>query len=571
MPLWFGPQDRPLWGWLHAPEDGRIRGGVVLAPTMGIESVSAHHAFRRLGDRLAQAGFVALRFDYDGMGDSAGRTDDPGRAAAWLGSVRAAVDFVRALGADRVGVVGMRIGATLCAEAFGSGPALIDDLVLWDPCASGRNFLREQSVLWSVALGVRANDDGSIETPGLVYEKDTVAELSAMVIADRDGPLADGVLLLMRASRNGDRKMNARLDLPHVERVAITGQEDLVDVLPHEATVPEETIGTIVDWMVSRAGAPTSTLQADEVAREIAVVAMAPDGVPIEEKPVSLSAAGLFGITTSRRDAGAVTPKDRPTIFLFNAGEIGHVGPARLWVDLARRWAESGFRVIRFDLIGIGDSPVPPGQPPHVVYRADALDEILHVLQDVLPDDPSNAVLIGLCSGAYHAVEGAIAGKVRGLCAVNPILTFKPPEVSTKAPPELHVGLLDDRRQASGAIKGWARALPAHGRLGPFVEGLPGPAWWVINRIAVESPPARSFSKLVDAGVNVYVLAGDVEAHLLCRGEGRTIRRLTQRGGLQMEVIPDLEHSLFERYGRLRAVELLTDHLLHHYGTTSDR
>ncbi|HVB92661.1 MAG TPA: hypothetical protein VND70_11260 [Acidimicrobiales bacterium] len=580
--LWFGPEDRPLFGWLHVPEDGSARGGVVLCPTMGIEAVSAHLAFRLLADRLAESGLVALRFDYDGTGDSAGRHEDPERTAAWMASIRHAVQFMRGLGLGRLGVVGMRVGATLSAETFGSGPAVIDDLVLWDPCASGRAFLRGQSALWSVALGTKSHDDGAIETPGLVYDKETVADLSAVAIANQEGPLADRVLLLMRSSRKGDRRMNERLDMPNVLRLPIAGQEDLVDVLPHATIMPEATIATIADWLATVPAAdPMVEIESDTVGRNLAVVGTTTDGVSIDERPVVLGRRNLFGIMTTRHDADQrlVTlsadeasrdalgvPGALPTIFCFNAGEIDHVGPARLWVTLARRWAEAGFRVIRFDLVGVGDSPMRVDQVPHVVYSPEALDDILDVLHAASPDDPSNAILVGLCSGAYHAVEGAIAGHVRGLLVVNPILTFKPPEVSSKAPPELQSGTLDSRRQASGATKRWARALPAHDKLGPFVEGLPGPAWWIINRIAVESPPARTLSKVIDAGVNIFVIAGENETHLLKRGEGRTMRRLQRQPQFRMVMIPGLEHSLFEWHGRILASELLTEHLLNEYG-----
>jgi alpha-beta hydrolase superfamily lysophospholipase len=95
-----------------------------------MEAANAGQAFRSLADRLAEAGFVALRFDYDGTGDSAGRNNDPKRVEAWLGSVREAVALVRTFGLSRVSVIGMRMGATLGAEALGSISAPIDDLVL---------------------------------------------------------------------------------------------------------------------------------------------------------------------------------------------------------------------------------------------------------------------------------------------------------------------------------------------------------------------------------------------------------------------------------------------------------
>ncbi len=359
-PLWFGAEDRPLFGWLHVPENKLVRGGVLLNPPLGIEAVSAHAAYRRLADRLAEVGFAVLRFDYDGTGDSAGQTHDPGRVAAWLRSIREAEALMRGLGLGRLSVIGMRVGATLVAEAFGSGPPVLDDLVLWDPCASGRTFLREQGALWSFAFGARSNDDGSIETPGLVFDKDTVADLSSITIADSEGPLAKGVLLLMRANRKGDRRMNERLGLPHVEKQTILGQEEFVDVTPDAAILPVETIEIIVEWLTARAAeGPLVPVDPDVVGRDRAVVGSTPSGTPIEEHALSLGPLGLFGIMTSQRDdrdgvvqisadsffrESPAKPGEPPTLFFFNAGIIDHVGPSRLWVQLSRAWAASGFR-----------------------------------------------------------------------------------------------------------------------------------------------------------------------------------------------------------------------------------
>ncbi|MCU1487507.1 MAG: hypothetical protein JWN67_4253, partial [Actinomycetia bacterium] len=104
-PTWFGPVDRPLFGWLHAPDGGTARAGVVLCPPTGYEAVCSHRTLRVVAERLAELGIAALRFDYDGTGDSAGRHDDPGRVDAWVGSVEAATTLLRAAGAPVVAAV----------------------------------------------------------------------------------------------------------------------------------------------------------------------------------------------------------------------------------------------------------------------------------------------------------------------------------------------------------------------------------------------------------------------------------------------------------------------------------
>ena len=563
-----------------------------------MEAVNGRYTFRCLADRLAEAGFVTLRFDYEGTGDSAGADGQPGRVEAWLRSIGTATELVRGLGLGRVSVVGLRMGATFAAEVFGSGPAAIDDLILWDPCASGRTFLREQGALGRFALAGERVDDGSVETPGLVYDKDTAGELSALAIANGDGPLAGGVLVLMRAGRSGDKRMNERLALPHVERREVNGQGELVDVQPDAAKVPQETLSIMVEWLSGRAGAaPAVAIDADAVGRTFGRVGTAPDGAVIAERAVSLGPIGLFGIMTTRcapDDLAAVAAApsatsaagaagETPTVFFFNAGVIDHLGPARLWVQLSRRWAQAGLRSIRFDLSSVGDSPRHAGQPAQQVYSSAALNDVVDVLHAALPADPTNAVLVGLCSGAYFAVEESLADKVRGLCVVNPILTFNAPAATSGKGPQPSAGgaakaasaagaasagsagggaSAAGGRQVKGGMKGWVRAIPAYDRLNKLVQRMPSSAWWIINRLAVDTPPARRLAQVVDTGANVFVIAGTDEGRWLRGGEERTLRQLERTGRFHMEVIPGLEHTLFERHTREIAAGMLSEHVI---------
>jgi len=63
---------------------------------------------------------------------------------------------------------------------------------------------------------------------------------------------------------------------------------------------------------------------------------------------------GLVGVLS--RPAGAVGGK--AAMILLNAGMVRHVGPFRMYVQLARALAKEGFVVFRFDQSGLGDSPV---------------------------------------------------------------------------------------------------------------------------------------------------------------------------------------------------------------------
>ncbi len=132
-PILFGPEERSLFGWVHQPDDGLQRATAILCPPVAREYISAHDTYRVLADALAERGITAIRFDYDGTGDSAGGEDDPERMDAYLGSIGYAIDLAERLGTTELALVGMRMGALLAAGAAAACPR-VTRLVLWDPC-----------------------------------------------------------------------------------------------------------------------------------------------------------------------------------------------------------------------------------------------------------------------------------------------------------------------------------------------------------------------------------------------------------------------------------------------------
>jgi alpha-beta hydrolase superfamily lysophospholipase len=566
-----------MFGWLHLPPDGRAAGAVVLCPTMGLEGVYAYRTLRRLADQLTESGLAALRFDYAGLGDSAGTSEGAGASATWLENVGSAVDHARGLGVGRVAVVAMRIGGTLAAQELATQGA-VDDLVLWDPCASGRSFLREQRTLWvflrnqalewgtlkegdswGVAASDGADQDGSAETPGQVFGAQAVADLESLSIAATDGPLAERVLLLTRKGREPDERMCERLTMPHVDAEQITGQEALLGV---DATTPEETLDRIVAWLSKPLG---SAVVVPRPTIGTAVVGRTDEGRAVVERPVDIGPTHLFGVLTEP-EGGA--KQNVPTVMFLNAGRIDHQGPGRLWVDLARSWSAQGLRCLRFDLSGIGDSPTRDGRTEQVEYPTDALIDIAETRKFISPEDPTNIFFVGLCSGGYHAIESALQQRVDTICAVNPVLTFyrreQPPgRFESDREPAL------SGRQARSSVRPWAQAINRLDLTHRLERRLPDGAWWFANRIFVKAFPARTFKRLVGSDVRLFVVAGTAETTLLRRGERLLLRSLRTSGRFRMETVPRLEHSLLERTGRKRVSDLLTAYVLERFDNQS--
>jgi pimeloyl-ACP methyl ester carboxylesterase len=112
-------------------------------------------------------------------------------------------------------------------------------------------------------------------------------------------------------------------------------------------------------------------------------------------------------------------PNEMPAVVILNTGIVHRVGHHRMYVSLSRKLARAGHVVLRFDLSGIGDSE----------QRHDKLSPIESSLADIkealdflaASRQASRFVLIGLCSGADHAVlYGPTDPRVAGLVLMDP-------------------------------------------------------------------------------------------------------------------------------------------------------
>ena len=70
-----------------------------------------------------------------------------------------------------------------------------------------------------------------------------------------------------------------------------------------------------------------------------------------------------------------------------------------------------------------------PGEPEFVIRLPVDFEDVAEIAEAVSPDDPTDVVLIGLCSSAYQALDSALELHPRGVMALNPVLTFQPPEM----------------------------------------------------------------------------------------------------------------------------------------------
>lgn len=557
-PIWFGPEDRPLLGWFHSPQEDRARAGVVICPPIGRDYIQARSALRMLAEQLVELGLCVLRFDYDGTGDSAGDDTDPDRGAAWLASVRSALEVVREIGPTSLTAVGMRFGATLAGLVAEEEP--VDSLVLWDPVVSGGAYLAEQRALSLFSSTIRnAKKDGSVEAPGMIFSAATARELRSLDLARTTGPLARRVLVLTRPDRSVGRLAD-RLALSHVEWAEAVGQADLMDYGPPQQALPLDTIARVANWIADNAPPHAQPIRRPAPAGS-AVVAHTSSGTAITETPAFVAPTGLFGIRCEADDAGP-----GPSILFLSVANEHRMGPARLWVDLSRRWAAAGLRCFRIDLSSLGDSPLRhPDQPRFRALGVEAFDDVTDAMRFLCPDDPSNVVLVGLCSSAYQALESALDSKPRGVVAIQPVLSFQPHEMAMGGP-------IDSRRRIALPRNTLVQAFHGDGPLSGLRRRFPDLGWRIRLWATPRRRPGAWLRKLSRGGVDLFVICGEWEGRAIRLGTfPGTLKRLRRTGRFRFEYHPELQHGLLISSQRTAVVDMVNDHVMEHFAPRPDR
>lgn len=588
-PVYFGRVERPLFGWIHRPSGTSVPAvGVVICNPFGYEAVCAHRSLRHFANMAAAAGLPAIRFDYDGVGDSAGSEFDPGRVDAWVASVAAAIETLgRMTGARRFVVLGVRLGAALAAMAA-VGRNDVAGIVAIAPVVSGRTFLREALALQGTHAGHADSrgevvDDGLREVLGAPITPETWEAIGRIDVAGLPASPASEVLMLDRVTLGKAAPWVQRLrdTGAKVEDHRVAGYDEMV-LDSHEARLPDEMLRITNEWLnrlaAREAHAPgTATVASAAVAavREAASEATFPPTadreVPVVERAVWLDAdQRMFGILTECPDPPST--HDRKGVLLINNGAVHHVGPSRLHVSLARRWAAEGHSVLRVDLPGIGDSRPYDGEPENVVYSDRAIDGVaaaVRWLRGRHPDRTCHAM--GICSGGYHALKAAVAGVLLdGIVIINPLTFFWKPGMSLDYQPYQLENDASRYRRSLLNPESWKKLFRGRVQIMPFVQV-------VVRRTAnvlrlrvrnikrelgfrVEDDLGRELAGLARRGVRLSFVFADTDPGLglLRQHAGWTLGRLLRRGEVQYEVIQHANHSFTHRVARGELVRVLS-------------
>jgi pimeloyl-ACP methyl ester carboxylesterase len=244
-----------------------------------------------------------------------------------------------------------------------------------------------------------------------------------------------------------------------------------------------------------------------------------------------------------RQLAGILTePEGRPrdrAVVLVSAGITPKFGPFRLYTELARRLSRDGFRTLRFDLGGIGDSGQPyPGAPLQERTHLE-LSSALDYLEQRF--ELHRMTLAGLCSGAEDSLRHATKDlRVSGVVMIDPF-AYRTPGFAWR-----HLRYRAKRR-----------LLRAVGLYRPPVRT--GGESLVRYEHMSQAESSRLVQALLERGTRLhFVYTGGMREHFNHPGQLRAMfRDIRLPDTLKLDHFPELDHTQLLERDRRRLVEAI--------------
>src|SRR3569833_91518 len=225
---------------------------------------------------------------------------------------------------------------------------------------------------------------------------------------------------------------------------------------------------------------------------------MTSTSLPIRERVVAIGPdENVIGILTEAVPNLGEFPRDAlPDVVFLNAGVLHRVGPHRLHVILAHRLAGMGYRCLRIDLSGIGDSRNHPGT---LTFRQSSVADA-RAAMDFLESRGAKApaIFFGLCSGAANSLAAARTDeRVAGSILIDP-----PSYATFRRQMRAFVGKLASFEGALGRMAVWGAGVLARrlrwslralrrrlaGRVSGGAGGIPPPP-------GRTPPPAKEYAR----------------------------------------------------------------------------
>jgi hypothetical protein len=474
----------------------------------------------------------------------------------------------------------VRLGASLAAKAA-TGRSDVHAMIAFAPVVKANSYLREIRALSlsrpQVSPPAELNVDPELqEAAGFATTPETRAALATIDLLKLGAAPAPHVLLLERDDLTASDAWPQMLASQGaaVEQRQLVGYVDMMRDA-HAAKVPAQSIASALDWLIARPGVAAGS-QTTVAPIPPAAAQFRECSAGIRETAMFLDAGRvLFGVVSE--PVGPARPI-RHVAILLNSGTIHHIGPGRLYVATARRLAASNIAVLRVDLSGVGDSGVRAGQAENAPYSDCARLDVHDAVEFAAQRFPGAKVhLMGVCSGAYHALKGAAAGNaLASIVVINPLAFFWKPGMSLEYADFQVTAESKNLARNAASLSHWMRLLRGQVNVWAAIK-----VFWRRSQMMMRNA-LRDLARLVGLGLQddlaselrriarqntdmYFVFSAADPGHSMLREQGgRIVGSLTRRDRLRISIISGADHTFTAHWNRDQLIGLLMAHMERH-------
>lgn len=143
QPLFIETFEQKIFAIVHSPEDMEVKGAFVFCHPFAEEKLWSHRAYVSFARALTKQGYIVVRFDMRGHGDSQGEFSDF-TIENHIEDTLAIVEYIKKNyeSVANIGLFGLRLGGTIAALAAEKSDE-IKCLILWEPVCSGERYMQE--------------------------------------------------------------------------------------------------------------------------------------------------------------------------------------------------------------------------------------------------------------------------------------------------------------------------------------------------------------------------------------------------------------------------------------------
>jgi hypothetical protein len=405
----------------------------------------------------------------------------------------------------------------------------------------------------------------------------TAEDIKAINLLAEPVKVSEGVLIAVRDDRPADDSLLQKMLAEHanVLQLSLPGFADMM-AEPHNTIVPFSAIDSMVQWLVNAtADEYDQPGMAYDNLRLVLMDSPAQGVIQLQEQSHWYDdQQQLFAVSSC--PAAGCNPS-LPAIILANSGSVHHVGPNRVYTQIARAFASLGYFVLRLDIEGLGDSCKPDVERENHPYQPRAEMNIYQAMHYLSEQGIANQFIVGgICSGAhtaFHCALQAVAENRRSLLKevllINP-LTFYWHEGMSLAIPAEAQNLHDTAyyRQSLRNWDKWKKLLTGKAATGYImryagerIKNLVKEQLKGINEVLFnqQSQLAADFKRITDSGIRIRFLLSSTDPgyDILKSQARRALRKGLANKTITLDLIDGADHTFSKKGKRDQLLDVI--------------